>query len=99
MVRVELAVWAFILQPSGETTTRLIIRFRSTYLFSLPNFLVNQALLEPIHFIMERKMLLGIKERAERAAGNFTHPFTNKAELTGIESENLASILGDEITG
>jgi hypothetical protein len=30
---------------------------------------VYTLLLEIPHFIMERKMLLGIKERAERAAG------------------------------
>ena len=30
--------------------------------------LANKYGLEPVHFAMERKMLLGIKERAERAA-------------------------------
>ncbi len=61
------ASWAFILQPLDETACRLIIRFRSTYHLSLGGFLINQALLEPIHFVMERKMLLGIKQRSERA--------------------------------
>jgi hypothetical protein len=32
---------------------------------NLMGVLANQVLLEPIHFIMERKMLLGIKECAE----------------------------------
>jgi hypothetical protein len=31
--------------------------------------LANKYALEPVHFAMERKMLLGIKERAEHAAG------------------------------
>ena len=30
------------------------------------NFLYWRAVFEPAHFIMERKMMLGIKERAER---------------------------------
>ena len=31
------------------------------------NFFCWRVVYEPLHFIMERKMLLGIKERAERA--------------------------------
>jgi hypothetical protein len=59
--------WAFILEPVGERATRLIVRWRSDYKPTLLGLLVNQFGLEPVHFAMERKMLLGIKERAERA--------------------------------
>ena len=70
------ASWAFILEQEDETTCRLIVRFRSIYHLSFPAFLINQALLEPIHFIMERKMLLGIKERVERAGATPENPLS-----------------------
>lgn len=55
---------AFVLEPHGPRCTRLIVRGR------IPRglgALGNALLLEIPHFLMERKMLLGIKERAERA--------------------------------
>ncbi|RPI82396.1 MAG: hypothetical protein EHM41_18465 [Chloroflexi bacterium] len=60
--------WTFILAPTGKQTTRLIIRTRVadfpphwlSKLFSL-------VLLEPAHFIMERKMMMGIRDRVVRA--------------------------------
>jgi hypothetical protein len=54
---------AFVLEPHGPGCTRLIARGRvrrSTASVS------NALLMEVPHFLMERKMLLGIKERAER---------------------------------
>ncbi len=61
--------WTFFLHQIDENTTRLIIRGRgefNPYLKnSLLNFLVWRGVFEPAHFIMERKMLLGIKQRAE----------------------------------
>lgn len=54
--------WQFVLQPVDETTTRLILRTR---IYQQP--MINQYI-EPGVFVMERGMLLGIKERAERAA-------------------------------
>ncbi len=59
--------WAFILQPVSENSTRLIIRSRSTY--ADPTMSAIMTAVEPGYFIMERGMLSGIKERAERAAG------------------------------
>jgi hypothetical protein len=60
------ATWAFILEPVDARTTRLIARWRADYAPTLIGRLANHYLLEPIHFAMERRMLLGIKERAER---------------------------------
>jgi len=61
---------AFILEPIDEKTTRLIIRSQGNYDPDLKNavlnFLLWRVVFEPVHFIMERKMLLGIKERAEK---------------------------------
>jgi len=54
-----------VLEP-GEGSTRLISRNR----FRLPSLMTRLGMLpmEPASLIMERKMLLGIKERAERLA-------------------------------
>jgi hypothetical protein len=57
--------WAFIVQPADERRTRLIVRFRSAWQPSLGATLFQHLLLEPAHFIMERGMLLGIRQRAE----------------------------------
>jgi len=62
-------IWAFILRPIDEQTTRLIVRGRGDYNPDLKNaflnFLAWRVVFEPAHFIMERKMMLGIKQRAE----------------------------------
>jgi len=60
--------WVFFLGELDEGTTRLIVRSRSDYNPSLGNALIYRVFTEPISFVMDRKMLLGIKERAEVAA-------------------------------
>ena len=60
--------WAFVLEPIDDRTTRLIVRSRGDYPPSPANFVIWRILTEPLHFVMERKMLLGIKQRAEAAA-------------------------------
>jgi hypothetical protein len=56
---------AFVLQPLDAHSTRMIIRSHAQK-EGLARRLMRYLLFDPIHFIMERKMLLGIKERAER---------------------------------
>jgi hypothetical protein len=58
-------VWAFVLEGSGGST-RLVSRNR----FRLPTLAARLGMvpMEPASLLMERKMLLGIKERAERAS-------------------------------
>jgi hypothetical protein len=69
---------AFVLQPIDEKMTRLIIRSQGDYEPDLKNavlnFLLWRVFYEPAHFIMERKMLLGIKARAEKLAGERADP-------------------------
>jgi hypothetical protein len=61
-------VWAFCLHPYGEVT-RLVSRNRiAAPGASLFRRAFNLLVMEPGSLIMERKMLLGIKERAERLA-------------------------------
>ena len=54
---------AFVVQPLGERRTRLLARNRRKRGLARAAY---SGLLELPHFLMERKMLLGIKERAER---------------------------------
>ena len=55
--------YTFVLEPIDAHSTRLIHRSRAQALFSF------DRALEPGYFIMERGMLLGIKQRAERNQG------------------------------
>ena len=61
------ATWAYLLDPVDADRTRLTVRWRSAWEPSALGSVPNGLVLEPSHFIMERKMLLGIKERAEAA--------------------------------
>jgi hypothetical protein len=56
--------WHFVLEPDGRDRSRLIARWRC------PRGALNTAfalLFDLPHFLMERRMLLGIKHRAESA--------------------------------
>ena len=55
----------FVLNPAGARSTRLVFRQRLDWNPSLANTLMYLAFLEPISFVMSRKMLQGIKRRAE----------------------------------
>ena len=59
---------AFVLQPVDERTTRFLIRTRGDGAPSLAAVLLgplNVFVFEPAHFIMQRGMLRGIRDRAE----------------------------------
>jgi len=59
--------WLWYLDAINATTTRLISRSRNDYSPEAANKLwMGPLVVEPISFVMERKMMLGIKERAER---------------------------------
>ena len=57
--------WAFVLEPSDDKTTRLIIRWRQDYQPTLGNVIGWRLVTDPITFVMERKLLQGIKLRVE----------------------------------
>lgn len=57
--------WVFQLEPCSTKQTRLIVRSRLDFLDGFGNFLMWKVFTDPIHFHMERQMLLGIKQRAE----------------------------------
>jgi hypothetical protein len=71
-----IGTWAFALLPSGENRTRLLVRERDAGWLRLlmPRGCgplralaagIDYAVGEPLHFAMVRKMMLGIKQRAE----------------------------------
>jgi hypothetical protein len=67
--RGELAwTWGFYLEALDERTTRLVVRSRAAWADTLAARLARPLLLEPVHFVMEERMLRGIRERAERTA-------------------------------
>jgi hypothetical protein len=62
------ASYTFTLLRLDESRCRLIARLRAAYTPGLLNDLAVRAILEPAHFVMERRMLRGIKQRAEAAS-------------------------------
>ena len=60
------ATWAFVIRPVDAVHTRLIQRFRFGAAPGLLGAIFYTALMEIPHFVMERKMMLGIRARAER---------------------------------
>ncbi len=73
-------VWSFVLRQDAGTT-RLISRNR----FRLPTLAARAGMLpmEPGSLIMERKMLLGIKRRAEVLSAHSSAPAEPVAEAVG----------------
>ena len=62
---------AFVLVPAGPESTRLIVRTRGAGpdgIGAVALAPLGFTLFEPVHFLMQRRMLLMLKERAERAA-------------------------------
>jgi hypothetical protein len=59
----SIATWQFLLMPQDGNATRLLARQRLAYTQDMRWI---WRLTEPVAFVMERKMLLGIRGRAER---------------------------------
>ena len=58
--------WAFVLRDEPDGTTRLLVRERYAYTRSWARLMVEPA--EAVSFVMSRKMLRGIRNRAENTA-------------------------------
>lgn len=58
--------WGWFLEERDSRTTRLVERFRADWNPSWQSQLFMRVLLEPVSFLMERKMMLGLKELVER---------------------------------
>jgi hypothetical protein len=60
------ASWTLVLHDVDEGATRLLSRWRMTWAPSAAADFFNGALVEPLHFALEEKMLRGIRDRVER---------------------------------
>ena len=60
-------IWIFYLHPQKDGTTRLLLRTRLEFEPTLGNTMMWRVFTDPISFNMERKMLQGLKVRAETA--------------------------------
>ena len=73
--------WTFVLEPRRWSQTRLIVRARATY--AAPSQAVPFWMASPFvhfgHFLMQRKQLLGIADRAERVASPGGRPVQRDA--------------------
>jgi len=74
-----MGMWAFVLEPLAEHRTRLLVRepYPGWIRLIAPSRFgplralggaIDCGVGEPLHFAMERKMMLGLKQRAELAA-------------------------------
>ena len=60
-------LWGWHLAAIDDHTTRLVERWQADYGSGLMNTLIYRLFMEPGAFVMQRKMLLGIKHRAEKS--------------------------------
>ena len=56
-MKLATGAWAFVLEPRGEFRTRLLVRSSGGA--------VGTHLFDGIHFLMEQKMMRGLRDRAE----------------------------------
>ena len=61
------STWVWKLIPIDEESTRLIIRLKCQYRWARPTIVTDLILMEIGDFPMMRKLMLGIKQRAERS--------------------------------
>ena len=65
-------VWTFQLTPLCDDRTRLVTRVRSRQKPTLLGRLLEGLTGEPVHSLIQRKMLLGVEERVERRSAQVT---------------------------
>lgn len=65
--RAQEGFWSFTLEPVGSGKSRLIARVRNGPPPTLTSRAVGRLFWEPMHFIMEQKMLRRIRDLSERS--------------------------------
>jgi hypothetical protein len=78
--------WAFVLEPVEATTTRLLVRMRASYRPAVKWAPLMWLLVEPAHFVMGRRQLLGLRERVEATGrkASLAGPGSDEAAGTGV---------------
>jgi hypothetical protein len=64
--RAQESFWSFTLEPLGDGQTRLIARVRGGTPPTLTSRAVGRLFWEPLHFVMEQRMLRTIRDLSER---------------------------------
>jgi hypothetical protein len=77
--------WAFVIHPVAPNRVKLIIRWRSDFAPTPSGYLWSKYGIEPVHFLMERKMLKGIKERAETLRAKRNHAGIGNPDQPDLE--------------
>ena len=76
------ASWLFLVEPAGPGRCRVISRYRCDTSHDLPSRLqFGPAIIEPVSFAMDRRMLIGIKQRAEQARDTASRPLPSAPGL------------------
>ena len=57
--------WAFVLEPASPEATHLLVRVRANFQPRPLGSILSWLVLEPAHFLMENRMLQGIRARVE----------------------------------
>ena len=70
--------WSFALEPIDDATTRLLVRGRGVARHSLIGVAFDRGIFEPLHLVMERRMLIGLRQVAE---GQDRHRLANHAQV------------------
>ncbi len=60
--------WTWVLEPAGVSETRLLIRGRGAPRQSWLGLAFDRAFFEPVHFMMERRMMIGLKQLVDYGA-------------------------------
>ena len=68
VLEIEDGSWSFVLVPQPDGTTRLLTRGRGVARRSWLGAAFDRAIFEPVHFAMERRMMIGLKEVVESGA-------------------------------
>mgnify|MGYP000867451724 CR=1 FL=1 len=70
--------WSFVLESVDADTTRLIVRGRGAGGRPPLGVAFDRAIFEPAHFVMERRMMVGIKQLSE---GGSRHRWSNHVQV------------------
>ncbi len=81
--------WSFVLEPVGSHSTRLLIRGRAGER-GVAGRLFDALVFEPMHFVMERKMMESVKRLSE---GEVTSPLRDSAEAVLFALAALSALV------
>ena len=94
------STWAWTLTAEPNGGTRLVTRLRGRYEWDTPGrALASMILLEFGDFPMMRRMLKGIKQRAERQSGGTSRPAALKRETARVAEDGMWLELNDRAEG